>query len=213
MNRSSTLLTRFQRAVDVVHFNNLGLDTASAVRIRAFLAERVRTSNSWHWMVRRRSSGVEMHLGPAIATLFLNDYGWTQPPKAYLPPALIDRLTPFLPALEPCAVEGATHFVALVILNLLEVAPTPAHISFLVAAAAGWTAAFPDATDFWIEHGIGRRACGLIETMRQLEPSLLAAGQPLREQVDRLLPAMTRVGVAEAARLERALQQYTGRAS
>src|SRR5439155_1755691 len=102
-------LTRFQRSVDVVHFNNHGLDTASAVRIRARLAERVRASNSWRWMVRERSSGVEMHLGPAIATLFLNDYGWGQPAKAYLPPALVERLTPFLPTLETCAIEGATH--------------------------------------------------------------------------------------------------------
>jgi energy-coupling factor transporter ATP-binding protein EcfA2 len=203
-------LTRFQRSVDVVHFNNLGLDTTSAVRIRASLAERVRASNSWRWMVRRRSTGVEMHLGPAIATLFLNDYGWTQPPKAYLPPALIERLTPFLPALERCAVEGTTHFVAIVTLNLLEVAPQPAHLPSLLAAATSWMATFPDATDFWIEHGIGRRVCALIEASRQIEPTLLASGQPLRDQVDRLLPGMVRVGVAEAARLERALQLNAG---
>ena len=199
-------LTRFQRSVDVVYFNNHGLDTTSAVRIRARLAERVRASNSWHWMVRQRSSGVEMHLGSAIATLFLNDYGWTQPAKAYLPPALIERLTPFLSALERCAVEGATHFVAIVTLNLLEVAPRPAHLPFLLAAATSWMAAFPDATDFWIEHGIGRRVCALIDAPREMEPTLLASGQPLRDQVDRLLPGMVRVGVADAARLERALQ-------
>ena len=199
-------LTRFQRSVDVVYFNNHGLDTTSAVRIRARLAERVRASNSWRWMVRRRSSGVEMHLGPAIATLFLNDYGWTQPAKAYLPPALIERLTPFLSALEQCAVEGATHFVAIVTLNLLEVAPRPAHLPFLLAAATSWMAAFPDATNFWIKHGIGRRVCALIDAPREMEPTLLASGQPLRDQVDRLLPGMVRVGVADAARLERALQ-------
>ena len=199
-------LTRFQRSVDVVHFDNHGLDTTSAVRIRARLAERVRASNSWRWMVRRRSSRVEMHLGPAIATLFLNDYGWTQPAKAYLPPALIERLTPFLPALERCAVEGATHFVAIVTLNLLEVEPRPAHLSFLLAAASGWLAAFPDSPDFWTEHGIGRRVCALINAVRQTEPTLLASGEPLRNKVDRLLPGLVRVGVADAARLEQALQ-------
>ena len=199
-------LTHFQRSVDVVYFNNHGLETGSAVRIRARLAERVRASNSWHWMVRRRSSGVEMHLGPAIATLFLNDYGWPQPPKAYLPPALIDRLTPFIPTLETCAVEGATHFIAVVTLNLLEVAPRPAHLPFLLTAATSWMAAFPDATDFWIEHGIGRRVCALIDSTWQMEPTLLASGQSLRAPVDRLLPRMVRLGVAEAARLEQALE-------
>jgi hypothetical protein len=68
--------------------------------------------------------------GTALATLFLNDYGWTQPAKAYLPPALIERLTPFLPVLEPCAVEGARHFVATLTLNLLEVGSRPVHLSF-----------------------------------------------------------------------------------
>ncbi|HEY0872845.1 MAG TPA: hypothetical protein VGD94_05185 [Vicinamibacterales bacterium] len=207
------VVTRFQRSIDVVHFNNHGLDTASAVRIRARLAERLRASNSWRWMVTQRSSGVEMHLGPAIATLFLNDYGWTQPAKAYLPPALIDKLTPFLPALERCAVEGATPFVAIVTLNLLEVAPRPAHLSFLLAAVAGWMAAFSDSTDFWIEHGIGRRVCALIDAIRQMEPTQLVSGQPSRDQVDRLLPGMVRVGVADAARLEQALQSDAGRDS
>ena len=154
-----------------------------------------------------------MHLGPAIATLFLNDYGWTQPPKAYLPAALIERLTPFLQTLQTCAVEGATHFMAIVILNLLEVAPRPAHLLFLLEAATSWMAAFPDATDFWIEHGIGRRVCAFIETSRQIEPTLLASGQPLRDQIDGLLPGMVRVGVAEAAHLERALQLDAGRTS
>lgn len=198
-------LTRFQRSIDVVHFNDGGLATASAVRIRARLAEQVRASNSWHWMVRRRSSSVEMHLGSAIATLFLNDYGWTQPAKAYLPPALIERLTPFLPALERCAVEGATPFVAVVILNLVEVAPRPAQLPFLLGAAASWMAAFPDATDFWVDHGIGRRVCAFIDATRQRAPTL-RSGQPLRDQVDLLLAGMVRVGVAEAARLERAFQ-------
>lgn len=206
-------LTRFQRSVDFVHFNDHGLGTTSAVRIRARLAERVRASDSWNWMVRRRSSGVEMHLGPAIATLFLNDYGWGQPTKAYLPPALIERLTPFLPALEPCAVEGATLFVAIVTLNMLEVAPRPAHLSFFLAAATRWLAAFPDATDFWTEHGIGRRVCALIDAVRQTEPTLLASGAPLRNQVDRLLAGLVRVGVADATRLEQAVQLDASRPS
>jgi len=59
--------------------------------------------------------------------------------------------------------------------------------------------------DFWIEHGIGRRVCALIDSIRQMKPTLLAFGQPLREQVDRLLPGIVCVGVAEAARLEQAL--------
>ena len=199
-------LTCFQRAVDVVYFNNSGLDTASAVRIRARLAERVRASNGWHWMVTAQLLGVERHLGRAIATLFLSDVGWTRPARAYLPPAMIERLTPFLPVLERCAVEGPSDLVAIVTLNLLEVAPRPAHLSFLLAAASSWLAAFPDSTDFWTGRGIGPRVCALIDAARQAEPTLLASGERLRDQVDVLLAELVRVGVADAARLERALQ-------
>ena len=206
-------LTSFQRSVDIVYFENHGLDTTTAVRVRARLAERVRASNGWRWLVSRRSSGVEIHLGPAIATLFFNDYSSMQPANAYLPPALIERLTPFLPALERCAVEGATLFVAIITLNLLEVAPRPAHLSLLLAAASSWLAAFPDSADFWTERGIGRRVCALIDAVRQRESTLLASGEPLRGQVDRLLPGLVRGGVADAARLEQALQPDARRTS
>lgn len=204
-------LTFFQRAVDVEHFNNDGLDTKSAVRIRARLAELLRARNSWRWMVGRQSSGVEMHLGSAVATLFLNDYSGTQPAKAYLPAGLIEGLAPFLPVLERCAVEGATHFVAIVTLNLLEVSPRPAHLSFLLTAASSWLEAFRDSTDFWTEHKIGPRVCALIEAARRTEPTLLASGEPLRDKVDLLLPGLVRVGVADAARLEEALGADAGR--
>ena len=199
-------LTRFQRSVDFLHFNNHGLSTTTAVRVRTRLAERVRASDSWCWMVREQSSGVPMGLGPAIATLFFNDYGSLQPAQAYLPPGLIEQLTPFLPALERCAVEGTTLFVAVVTLNLLEVAPRPAHLSFLLAAATGWLAAFPHSPEFWAGRGIGRRVCALIDSVRRTEPTLLASGEPLRSQVDRLLAGLVSVGVADAARLEQALQ-------
>lgn len=173
-------LTRFQRSVDVVHFNDHGLDTASAVRIRERLAERVRASNSWRWMVRERSSGVEMHLGPAIATVFLNDYGWGQPAKAYLPPALVERLTPFLPTLEACAVEGATHFVAILTLNLLEVAVRPTHLSFVLAAAAGWMAAFPDLTRLISGSSTGSGAACARSSTRRARWNLHCSGRASR---------------------------------
>jgi hypothetical protein len=203
-------VTRFQRSVDEVYFNNLGLETSIAVHIRSRLTERLRASNGWTWFVRRRSSSVEVHLGPAIATLFFNEYSYVQPAKAYLLAPGIDRLMPFLPSLEMLAVEGASHFVAVVTLNLLEVAPRSAHLPFLLAVARAWTAVFPNATDFWIDYAIGRRVCALIDAARREQPALLAANQPLRDQSDRLLPGLTRLGVAEAARLEQALTESDG---
>jgi hypothetical protein len=71
---------------------------------------------------------------------------------------------------------------------------------FLLAARPGGWLTFLTQHDFWIEHGIGRRVCALIDATRQMEPALLTSGQPLREQIERLLPGMVRIGVAEAAR-------------
>jgi hypothetical protein len=200
-------VTRFQRSVDEVFFNNLGLETSIAVHIRSRLGERLKASNGWTWFVRRRSSSVEVHLGPAIATLFFNEYGYFQPAKAYLLPPGVDRLMPFLPSIEILAVEGTSHFVAIVTLNLLEVSPRSAHLPFLLAAARAWITAFPNATNFWIDHAIGRRVCALIEADRRETPGSLAVDQPLRDDLNRLLPELIRLGVAEAARLEQSLAE------
>jgi hypothetical protein len=194
-------VTRFLRSVDQVFFENRGLDPRIAVHIRSRIADRLRISNGWIWFVRRRESSVEVHLGPAIATVFFNYYGLAVPAKAYLLPPGIDRLLPFLPTLETLAVEGASHFVALVTLNLLEVSPRAAHCPFLLRVASAWLAAFPHATDFWIDYAIGRRVCGLLDAARREQPQLFAA-EPLRKQLERLLPALTVLGVPEAARLE-----------
>jgi hypothetical protein len=113
---------------------------------------------------------------------------------------------PFLPVLEALAVEGASLFVATLTLNILEVSPRPAHVPFLLAAASGWIAAFPNRTDFWVEYGTGRRVCTLLDSSRREQPDLLVVDRPLRDQLDRLLPALTQLGVAEAARLEEALR-------
>jgi hypothetical protein len=197
-------VSRFQRSADETFFNNFGLETSMAVYIRSRLADRLRASSGWTWPVRRRSSSVEVHLGPAIATLFFNEYS-VQAKKAYLLPPAIDLLAPFLPTLETLAVEGASLIVAIVTLNLLEVSPRSAHLPFLLNVVDAWIAAFPKATDFWIDYAIGRRVCDLIDTARREQPGLLSVNQPLRDQTNRLLPALIQLGVAEAARLEQAL--------
>jgi hypothetical protein len=49
--------------------------------------------------------------------------------------------------------------------------------------------------------------CVLLEAIRQQNLVLLGSGEPLRDMADRLLPALTRLGVPEAARLETALAE------
>jgi len=200
---------RFQGSVDEVFFNNFGLEPSVAVHIRLRLAERLKASSGWTWFVRRRSSSIEVHLGRALATLLFNQGGYFQPAKAYLLPPAIDRLMPFLPVLEDLAVKGASLSVAIFTLNLFEVAPRSAHLTFLLTVAEAWMAEFPDATDFWIDHAIGRRVCGLIDNAHREQPGLFSVNQPIREQTNNLLPGLIRLGVAEAARLEQSLAEST----
>lgn len=200
-------VTRFQSCVDEVFFSNQGFETSVAVHIRSRLAERLKSSNRWTWLVRNRSSSMEVRLGSAVAVLFFNNYGHFTPMKTYLLPPAIDRLMPFLTILRNLAIEGASLFVASLTLNLLEVSPRSAHLPFLLTVADAWMAAFPNATDLWVHHAIGRRVCALIEAARRDEPGLFGVNQPFRDQTNRLLPALVRLGVAEAARLEQSLME------
>jgi len=64
----------------------------------------------------------------------------------------------------------------------------------------------PDNKEFWIDQGIGRRLCSLMEAILASDPKLFASDQPLRRDIDVLLGSMVRMGIAEAHRLEESLR-------
>ena len=199
------VVTRFLQSVDAVYFNDYGLQEAEAVRIRSVLARRLMASWGWRRLGGSRSTSVEIHIGPAIAAFFFNDYGYLQPSRCYLLPKGVDRLDPFIPVLEKLVESGPSLFVAFVTLNLLEASPKTTHLTFIVSAAKAWLAGYPDDSPFWIDQGIGPRVCALIDAVWRQEPALLDPDQMLRRDVDRLLADLIRIGVAEASRLETAL--------
>jgi hypothetical protein len=199
------VVTRFLRSVDAVYFNEHGLQEQDVVHIRSVLARRLIASNGWHRLAGSQSLSVEVHIGPAIASCLFNDYDRFQPAKCYLLPKAIDRLDPFLPLLQTLAESGPSFFTALITLNLLEVSPKPSHLPFIVMAAHLWLKSYPDSAPFWIDSGIGHRVCALIDVIWRREPVLFNRAQTLRNDVDRLLAALVRIGVAAAARLEQAL--------
>lgn len=199
------VVTQFLRSVDDVYFNDGGLQAAEAVRIRSVLAHRLMASWGWRRLRDDRSTSIEWHIGPAIAALFINDYGFALPPKCYLLSKGVDRLDPFIPVLKELVESGPCLFVALVTLNLLEVSPKPTHLQLIVAAAKTWLASYPDDSAFWIDHGIGQRVCALIDGIRLQEKAQLDTEHALRRDIDVLLADLVRLGVAEASRLETAL--------
>lgn len=207
------VLPPFLRNTDVVYFNDHGLEEPSAISIRSALANRLMASNGWKRMRGSRSASIETHIGPAIAVLFFNDHGFAQPAKCYLLPESVDRLAPFLPMLEKLVDSGPSLFVAIVTLNLLEVSPGAAHLPFIVAAAKAWVRSYPQGTEFWVDYGIGRRFCQLIEQIRLAEPTLFNTNEAVRSDLDRLLAAFVSLGVAEASRLEEVLAEGSDRGS
>src|SRR5262249_37816813 len=130
-----------------------------ATSIRSTLTNRLMASNGWNWLGRRRSASIERHIGLAIATLFFNDYDSFQPAKCYLLPKAVDRLDPFLPLLKKLVEGGPSPFVPIVTLTLLEVSQSSALLPFVVTAAMPWLKSSSNDSDFWVNHGIGRRVC------------------------------------------------------
>jgi hypothetical protein len=91
----------------------------------------------------------------------------------------------------------------------MEVSPKATHASFLVAAAESWLERYASESEFWVEHGIGRRVCLWIETVRQEAPALLGNESALRSTAIRLVAGLVNLGVAEAKHLEEALADTT----
>jgi hypothetical protein len=90
-------------------------------------------------------------------------------------------------------------------LNLLEVAPRTEHAPMLVSGAKSWIAAFPDNNEFWVDQGIGRRICGLLDMVLVKSDALFGPQRRLRPDVDAILAALVGSGVPEAARLEQSI--------
>jgi len=137
-----------------------------------------------------------------MAVVLFNDYWSFQPPKCYLNPKGIDHLDPFLPLLNEVAESAQFLLAVIALLNLLEVASRAAHLPVIIAAGKGWLTAYPDNKEFWIDQGIGRRLCSLMEAVLAFEPKSFASDRPIRKDIDGLLGSLVRMGVAEAHRLE-----------
>jgi hypothetical protein len=199
------VLVDFLRSIDAVYFEGGNIPTQRAVDIRSALADHMLTTNGWERLRRSKDLSIEMHIGPAIAVLLFNDHNFGQRSKCYLYEKGAERVTPFLPVLGKLVHAGPSPFVALVLLNLLEVAPRAEMLDVLVAAGSVWIEAYPDFRQLWIDHGVGRRWCLLMEAIRVRSPASVSHSAPLRSTIDSLVAALVALGVPEATRLEEEL--------
>ena len=193
----------FLRAIDVIYFNEHSLEI-EAPRIRQRFIDRLVETSGWRRLLGARTGSVEIHLGPAIGTIFFNDYDIGRT-STYLTSKAIERVGPFLPQLTDLLTRGPSYFAALVTMDLLEVSPGPSLLPILIAGCRTWVNSYSDDTALWVERGIGRRVCAWIDEVRQSSPEALSASKPERQDIDVILAALVRLGVPEARQVESGL--------
>lgn len=202
------VLADFLRSVDAAYFGGGDIQAPVAVDIRTAFANRMMSSRGWKRLSRSKEMSIEMHIGPAIATLFFNDHHFAQSTKCYLYAKGVERVAPFLPLLGRLVQSAPSPFVALVLLNLLEVTPRRDHLDVLVVAGKAWLDAYPDFRPFWIDHGFGRRWCLIVDSIRTQAPAGISSSLPIRSDLDGIVAALVGLGVPEASRLEEALSKH-----
>ncbi|WP_095055580.1 hypothetical protein [Pseudomonas sp. Irchel s3b2] len=201
-------LVDFLRSVDEVYFEGSTLNVSVAVAIRSAFADRMMTSRGWERMRGTNETSIEVHIAPAIATLFFNEYLFPARTKSYLYERGIERIGPFLPVLGRLVQSGPSPFVALVLLNLLKVAPRAEHLDLLVQAGKTWLATYPDSRSFWIDSGFGKRWCEIVERIHTLDATATGADAAIREDVESIVAELVGLGVPDAARLEELLNSH-----
>ncbi|HGW8230568.1 TPA: hypothetical protein ACNRLM_004095 [Escherichia coli] len=199
------VLVDFLRSIDAVYFEGHSIHTQTAIDVRSALVDHMLTTRGWVRLSQSRDLSIEMHLGPAIAVLFFNDHMYGQGSKCYLFEKGVERVGPFRPVLGKLVSKGPSPFIALVLLNLLEVAPRAEQLNVLVGAVSVWLEAYPDFQQLWIDYGVGRRWCLVMEAIRGRSPSSFSSSAPLRPAIDNFVASLVALGVPEAARLEEEL--------
>lgn len=199
------VLADFLRSFDAVYFGGGNVDASVAVAVRSGFADRMMESWGWKRLKGAKKTSIEMHIAPAIATLFFNDYNLVAPTKSYLLEKGVERLGPFLTVLARLTDSGPSPFVALVLLNLLEVAPRAEHLGLLIQAGKIWLSTYPDFRPFWIDHEFGKRWCEIVERIHALDPVAVDATAEIRAEVEGIVAELVGLGIPEANRLEELL--------
>ncbi|WP_395647982.1 hypothetical protein [Terricaulis sp.] len=194
------VIAELVRALDVMFFNDAGVEPDVALAGRRMLADRLGQLYAWRGLRGTKSDGVEMHLGPAGSVLFFNEHEFGQTPRSYLPAVMVERSLVFLSVLHKLAVAAPSPFVAIITLNYLDVAPRAEQLPLLLAFTDAAIEAYPADRSFWIDHGIGPRVCRWLETLFDARPAAISAE---RATIDLILAKLVAIGVTEAHALER----------
>lgn len=191
--------------IDVLFFDDKVLEPDVAVALRGLFANRLAKSYGFQRLRSKKSDGIEMRLGPAVATVFMSTHNFGQAPRCYLPPRFVESSLVFTSLLQPLAERAPCAFVAMCVMSWVELAPMTAHLPLVVSFATAAVEARPEDKTFWSDHGMGARISNWLSARFHADPGAFSAAAPLRPALDALVAKLVAMGVVEARRLEVAL--------
>lgn len=195
------------QAADAKYFNDPGCAPDRITELRSRIGARMAVIGRWAEPAEAGRTSIEMDLGSLVAKFFFNTHNPFTSTRSYLVPAVFGRLDAVLDTLRPYTAGGPTTFVALCILNMLEVSPQSRHVDFLLSSAEGWFDRLPKDAVLWSGMGVGKRVVAWLEAGSEQDPTLLSREHPLRSRIDTLVGRLIQLGIAEAYDLERRIEK------
>ncbi len=174
----------------------------NSAAVRELLAHRIR--QGWNYRRLGREKGVtsESHAGDALTAMFYQPSRFIGQGRPTIPDNWkgLDATMPTLTSL----VAGApsSGYLAILFLNLVERSPRAALLPFVVQALAAWCSAYGADTNFWVEHGVGGRACTWLERTFAKDSGSMEALSGLVDDLLKSLDVLVRSGVAPAREIE-----------
>jgi hypothetical protein len=197
-------LSTFLRSADVVHFDDHTLSESQLLAIRSYAVERIKTTRLFSWNNDRDETSVTTDMTDIFATICFNNYNPFQPPQCYVPAGLIAGVDPFLPLLEAFVGSCRSPFVALMCVNLFEVAPRKEQLASIVGCTEKWLERFSQDNRFWVEWSIGRRISVVLKKVFEDSPDTFS-DDGIRRRIDSVVSRLVGLGVPDAHELEQKL--------
>ena len=189
------------RKLDLLWLDRGEVSPDTVVAIRKQLAKRLVATKAWRRMVSRPSTSTEVHLAGALSAFFLAYHDRLHGPRCYVLPTSAQLTDPVLPLLAELVEQAAgSTFVALAFMNLIDVVPRAGLVAFLARAVSAWWTQQGANAGFWVDYGIGTRACDWLDkVLTEVEG---ADALPLAAPIATLMDTLVRCGIPAAAALE-----------
>ena len=202
------------QALDQLWLGDRAIDDGVAVPLRESIITQILATFSWRRLSGERSTGIDSDAADAVAAIFMCNYALGKI-SCYVTPIGMPQVDRCLPFLEDVAVQAAgSTFVALAIMNLLEVDPQPHRLDMLSRLMGAWRTARGADADFWINYGLAQRVRDWIDKgvlAVNADPSVLESDE-LASILDVLLQCAGPMALALEERVTTAKDRVTSSA-